>query len=556
MEESTYYSQLVRDVLKDPHSDEIVITGYSLPVFDFTQFLIHLKLIEHGNQDIAIRIQTPYKVFRTVRFKDLKIHGNFIMKHLEILGDLIFEDVTISGMMILKDVTIHGKMIMRNTRVSDSISATNLKVKNSLGKDKTCALRLSEVSLGNSCDKSEGNIYLFPGLEVEGDIIFESVTGVNSIGMMGAKIFGSLEIRDTDISEVLNLEFAQITRQKFDLWEIGERHSPVAKPILSISKLKIKAINLWAERGSPSMEIEGWDPNVPTIKFEDATIDYFYMANRRVIGDIYFNKCVFNDYLYFVNVRALGNVMFKDCKIKLGDKPRCDGVTLSELSHTFDIECTKRMVFQNTQFDNPRIEKEFIHLARHTLERNGYDSEADEYFLREKRIERYIKRIERECRWKSLVEQLISAFMDNTIFKTDNIWLQSVFVGVFSTIIPVFLVFMILLTLSLFIPKLLEFFEWSIADFSCNYGTNWKRPIWIWIFGVIVVFPSLYWFMGSISWFDAIYQSALVAVTLGLGKLEGIVSYWVNLIVIAEAIFGTFMWAVFLTVFARKFMRR
>jgi len=100
----------------------------------------------------------------------------------------------------------------------------------------------------------------------------------------------------------------------------------------------------------------------------------------------------------------------------------------------------------------------------------------------------------------------------------------------------------------------LEFF---IADLTCEYGTNWKRPVISWIFLVFFIFPLLYFIFGGItkvsSPLDYLYFSIVTATTLGYGDLQPI--GWCRLIASTEAIFGTFMWAVFLVVFARKYMR-
>jgi len=99
--------------------------------------------------------------------------------------------------------------------------------------------------------------------------------------------------------------------------------------------------------------------------------------------------------------------------------------------------------------------------------------------------------------------------------------------------------------------------EFLLADLTCEYGTNWKRPVILWIFLVFIIFPLLYFIFGGItrvsSPWDYLYFSIVTATTLGYGDLQPI--GWCRLIASTEAIFGTFMWAVFLVVFARKYMR-
>ncbi|ADD08992.1 Ion transport 2 domain protein [Aciduliprofundum boonei T469] len=99
--------------------------------------------------------------------------------------------------------------------------------------------------------------------------------------------------------------------------------------------------------------------------------------------------------------------------------------------------------------------------------------------------------------------------------------------------------------------------EFLLADLTCEYGTNWKRPVWLWVGAVLVVFPLLYWFLGGIvgasSPWDYWYFSIVTATTLGYGDMHPI--GYAKVFASLEAIFGMFMWAVFLTVFARKYMR-
>jgi len=52
---------------------------------------------------------------------------------------------------------------------------------------------------------------------------------------------------------------------------------------------------------------------------------------------------------------------------------------------------------------------------------------------------------------------------------------------------------------------------------------------------------------------ECLYFSVVTATTLGYGDLHPV--GWGKAIASAEAIFGMFMWAVFLAVFSRKYMR-
>ena len=130
--------------------------------------------------------------------------------------------------------------------------------------------------------------------------------------------------------------------------------------------------------------------------------------------------------------------------------------------------------------------------------------------------------------------------------------------------------------------KITQFFEWLLADFTCQYGTDFIRPIAIWFILVLVVFPLIYYFGHGIissnpffpffqgaagnakSFLSAEYFSIVTATTLGYGDLQPALTTITlfhiqvpifRLLASIEAIFGTFMWVIFLTVFARKYMR-
>ncbi len=121
--------------------------------------------------------------------------------------------------------------------------------------------------------------------------------------------------------------------------------------------------------------------------------------------------------------------------------------------------------------------------------------------------------------------------------------------------------------------KIAQFFEWLIADFTCRYGTDSIRPVVIWLILVLIVFPCIYYFGHGIavsqpffslfphaekSFASAEYFSVVTATTLGYGDLQpALTTLWhipiFRILASLGAIFGTFMWVIFLTIFARKY---
>ncbi len=105
--------------------------------------------------------------------------------------------------------------------------------------------------------------------------------------------------------------------------------------------------------------------------------------------------------------------------------------------------------------------------------------------------------------------------------------------------------------------RILRFSEWFLADLTCQYGTNWQRPMLLWFVIVIVILPIIYYFcncvVGAKSFLDSLYFSIVTATTLGYGDLQAVSRF--RILASLEAVFGSFMWVIFIVTFARKHMR-
>lgn len=173
----------------------------------------------------------------------------------------------------------------------------------------------------------------------------------------------------------------------------------------------------------------------------------------------------------------------------------------------------------HTKFKIPEVQQKVCRVARITLENIGSKVAADYYFNREEEARRKVSKT-----WaiKNLKQ-------GSKISK-----LRAVF-----TLVEVFV-------------------EWLLADLTCKYGTEWKRTIALWVFVVLFLFPILYWtgkgVGGANSLWECVYFSIVTATTLGYGDYHPAHGIYQGLAG-AEAIFGTFMWAVFIAIFARRYMR-
>jgi len=174
---------------------------------------------------------------------------------------------------------------------------------------------------------------------------------------------------------------------------------------------------------------------------------------------------------------------------------------------------------EHTKFKIPEVQQKVCRVARITLENIGSKVAADYYFNREEEARRKVSKT-----WA------IKTFKQGS----KNSKLSAIF-----TLVGVFV-------------------EWLLADLTCKYGTEWKRPIALWVFVVLFLFPILYWtgkgIEGANSLWECIYFSIATATTLGYGDYHPAPGIYQGLAG-AEAIFGTFMWAAFIAIFARKYMR-
>ncbi|WP_099209265.1 potassium channel family protein [Thermococcus henrietii] len=210
----------------------------------------------------------------------------------------------------------------------------------------------------------------------------------------------------------------------------------------------------------------------------------------------------------FVHVFVHSNLIIRKSQVNV------DSTWIMTVLPSLPLELTVEgfMIIEDCRFNNPYAEEVFYRLARTSWERSGDFERADQYYYLEMVARRKARLRARRKGIKKLVDRFEVAF------------------------------------------------EWLFADLTCKYGTDWKRPIMIWLFAVNVLFPVLFFVTGSVqglsnslSFLDYEYFSIVTATTLGYGDYHPIGVG--RVIASVEALFGMFMWAVFLTVFARKYMR-
>ncbi len=261
------------------------------------------------------------------------------------------------------------------------------------------------------------------------------------------------------------------------------------------------------------------------IKFVRATIGgNAWFEGCTIVEDTVFYRVIIGGTVSFEEARIGKNVLFSKSKVKRnawfeGSKIGGD-ILFNEAEIRGDAQFSTLDVqgefsFKEAIFKEPQAEENTCRAARRHYEKFGDRETADYYFLREMRARRRQK------------------------------------------------------------GKIAQFLEWMIADFTCRYGTDSIRPVVIWLILVLGVFPCIYYFGHGItashpffslfpraekSFASAEYFSVVTATTLGYGDLQPtLTTLWhipiFRVLASLEAIFGTFMWVIFLTVFARKYMR-
>ncbi len=210
----------------------------------------------------------------------------------------------------------------------------------------------------------------------------------------------------------------------------------------------------------------------------------------------------------FVHTRVMGNLIFR--KVSFHGDFAWNSTVLPNIPVELNVEGFVEV--EECKFKSHRAAEVLYRLARISWERNGDFDRADDYYY----LEMVAKRNSRLSGRRKGVKRLLL--------------------------------------------RLEELFEWLFADLTCKYGTDWKRPILIWLAAVNVFFPILYLLTESVEGLsstmgilDYEYFSIVTATTLGYGDYHPIGMG--RVIASVEALFGMFMWAVFLTVFARKYMR-
>ncbi|MHA1332812.1 MAG: potassium channel family protein [Candidatus Odinarchaeia archaeon] len=217
-------------------------------------------------------------------------------------------------------------------------------------------------------------------------------------------------------------------------------------------------------------------------------------TNSIVSGNVVFRNVTLNGSISLDKVKIAGDLIFDDVSVK-----KDISINGAELAGQVVFELNNvngKLTFYKTKFKNLKSQADACMYSRKILEGIGDREGADYHFYREMEARRKLK------------------------------------------------------------PPLKRILELPV-QYMFGYGVYWKRTLAIWV-SVILSIGVLFWIgdgvEGAKSLWDCIYFSIVTATTLGYGDLhpkpgiyQGIAAF--------EAVFGSFIWAAFIVIFARKYMR-
>lgn len=234
-------------------------------------------------------------------------------------------------------------------------------------------------------------------------------------------------------------------------------------------------------------------------------IGYAWFESVNVGGETWFAKANIRGYILFRMANLGKNVNFIHAKIdgdalfagsEIGENALFNSASFSGKVELIPIYVKGIVDFRDAKFSSHKAQENACRLAKNQCIKFGDNHEADKYFYREMEGKRKQK---------------------------------------------------------------LEIFRWPeyiLVQLIFGYGVRPLRTFCIW-FGFILTFAIIYFSYQTLDpgseFIEYFYLSTTTAMTPGFGGYK-ISPAWQGLALV-EAFFGTFMWAAFITIFARKYMR-
>jgi len=354
----------------------------------------------------------------------------------------------------------------------------------------------------------------------KGDFNFEGAK-LLEVDFSGRTIEGSLTFIDAVIEKAAKFEGVNIGKiARFTGAKIGGG--------VSFKGAKIG-------RGARFNEVEiGRDTS-----FEKAEIGrYVSFLGAKIGGTAWFDSAKIDGEALFVKAEIGGTACFEDAEI--GGTAWFDGAKIGENAWfkeakidgdaSFSLTEIKGVCsFKDAKFKKPQAQEEACRTARKTQERIGDRVEADYYFYQEveaKRKQKYLK-----FSLKPILKLIRKLGLEKLIDKYKEFFEKE--------------------------RRIYRGFLELPIQYIFGYGVHPWRVITTWLVTVFVL-AFVYWLGNGVaaadSFWECIYFSIVTAATPGYGGYHPNPGCY-QCLASFEAIFGTFMWAAFIAIFARKYMR-
>ncbi len=231
-------------------------------------------------------------------------------------------------------------------------------------------------------------------------------------------------------------------------------------------------------------------------RFGEATIGRYARFSKATIdGDASFWEATIGGNASFWEATIGGNAQFEEATI--GESARFEGAEIGGYTLFYRTTIGGILSFKDTTFKDPRGQEEACRTAKNIWAKFGDRDEEDKYHYLEMEAKREQKK------------------------------------------------------------PIIRFLELILIQKIFRYGTKWEYVLITW-FLVVFGFAFFFWIgngvEGATSLWENIYFSIVTATTLGYGDYHPTYGIYQGLAGIL-AIFGTFMWAAFIAIFARKYMR-
>ncbi len=452
--------------------------------------------VDKGNLNfegaILDSFEIPIHAVGHVNFTNAQLSGKLDFSKAEIKENIISRGVKISRDAIFHGAKIGKELIFDGAEIGGDVFFGGIEI----GKD--ICFRDAEIA---------GTIFFggeFDPVNNDRDSQCQDNIG-GSVLFSNANISGDIIVWNTKVAGII--DFGSLSAEKFvvdkmlvgAMFDCRNAHYKEVKITNSNFRGQVHFDTVRVTQNVQFLNIA----NMWGLNFDNAVIEHLKINNSKVDGNCSFKS--FSGSVNITNSSVSGPLNFKKSVINhiwirnnrsIKSHWNFDEATINNQELIDSLRDCNCVSFKNTTFKHPKAQEEACRYAKKVYENLGDTIEADNYFYREMEAKRRQK---------------------------------------------------------------LEVFRWPeyiLVQLIFGYGIKPLRTFCIW-FAVILTFALIYHNFQTLdpgsTFIEYVYFSTTTAMTPGFGGYKILPGWqWLALI---EAFFGTFMWAAFITIFARKYMR-